>query len=142
MRRAALAIPLVLAAALVGCAGQQGASNADDLSGEQKAVAQVVDDLSEAGLAGEAKDICNTIFAPEVADALKQGNSDCQEAVDNQLEDASNFDLDIEKITIDGTTATVVVTSEFDGEELPRTLTLEKSNNAWRIAGISGGEPG
>ncbi|HWV88294.1 MAG TPA: hypothetical protein VNZ62_22805 [Capillimicrobium sp.] len=139
MRSAVLALAAAAALLVAGCAGQQSSNNADDYSGEQKAVAQVVDDLAEAGMKGEASDICNTLFATEVADALNQGNRNCQDAVSDQLEDASSFELDVVSVEVTGDAATAVVRSEFDGTEEDRTLTFEKANGTWRIAGLDGG---
>ena len=136
MRTAVLASAAAVAALVAGCAGQQTSNNADDYSGEQKAVAQVIDDLAEAGMKGEAGDICNTLFTSELADALNQDNRNCRDAVSDQLEDASSFSLDVERIEVSGDTATAVVRSDFDGTEEPRTLRFQKVNDTWRIAGL------
>lgn len=139
MRPAAALLPAALAAALlVGCAGQTTTKNAKDYDGDQKAVAQVIDDLSAAGSDGDAKEICSAVFAPEVADALKQGAEDCTSVVEDQLTDANVFDLDVTSIAVDGDSATAVVESEFDGTDEPRTLTFAKVGNGWRLAGIAG----
>ena len=136
MRSAVLALATVAALLLAGCAGQQTSNNADDYTGDQKAVAQVVDDLADAGMKGKAADICNTLFSTEVADALSQGNRNCQDAVSDQLDDASSFKLDVVRVEVSGDTATAVVRSQFDGTEEPRTMRFEKANGTWRIAGL------
>ena len=136
MRSAVIALAAAAAVLVAGCAGQQTSNNADDFSGEDKAVAQVVDDLAEAGMKGEAGDICNTLFTAEVADALNQGNRNCQDAVSDQLDDASSFKLDVVRVEVSGDTATAVVRSQFDGTEEPRTMRFEKANGTWRIAGL------
>ncbi len=140
MRVTAL-LPAALAASLLaGCAGGTSTSdNAKDFRGDQKAVAEVVDDFAKAGKDRDAKEICTTIFAKDVAAKLKQGTDDCEDVVKNQLDDASNYDLDVKKIAVDGTTATAQVESQFDGEDALRTLTFVKDGQAWRIASISGG---
>jgi len=140
VRSAVIALAAAAAVLVAGCAGQQTSNNADDFSGEDKAVAQVVDDLAEAGMKGEAGDICNTLFTAEVADALNQGNRNCQDAVDDQLDDASSFELDVVKVDVTGDTATAVVRSEFDGTEEDRALSFQKVNGTWRIAGLDGGD--
>ncbi len=56
--------------------------------------------------------------------------------VKNQLKDASDFNLDVKKITVNGNDATATVQSQFNGDDTLRTLTLVKDANAWRIASM------
>ena len=134
----ALAAVVVLA----GCSSQSSSKAADDYSGAQKDVVTVVDDLINNASKKDAKEICTTVFASELADRIKGGSSQgCVDAVDDQLDDASNWDLDVVEngVTVSGDTATVKTTSDFDGKTTTRTLTLAKQDNDWRITGIEGG---
>ena len=132
-----LAIPAVLAAALLaGCAGQPVADNADDFEGEERAVAEVIDDLSSAGSDRDAAGICATILTEEVSAALKQGSSDCEDVLEDQLSDASDFELDVKSISIDGDTATAEVEGPVNGEEVVQTLTFERQGEQWRLAAL------
>jgi hypothetical protein len=135
---AALAAVVVLA----GCSSQSNSKAADDYSGVQKDVVTVVDDLINNASKKDGKEICTTVFATELADQLRQGAKDCTDAVNDQLDDASNWDLDVVKngVTVNGDTATVKTTSDFDGKTTQRTLTLSKQDNDWRITGIEGGD--
>jgi hypothetical protein len=133
----ALAAVVVLA----GCSSQSSSKAADDYSGVQKDVVTVVDDLINNASKKDGKEICTTVFATKLADQLRQGAKDCTDAVNDQLDDASNWDLDVVKngVTVNGDTATVKTTSDFDGKTTQRTLTLSKQDNDWRITGIEGG---
>jgi hypothetical protein len=138
VRSPALALPAALVATLLaGCAGSTSNKSADDFQGDQKAVAQVIDDLGNAGSKRDAKEICNTIFSRSVADKLKSGNRDCEDVVKDQLKDASDFDMTVKKVTVAGNDATASVQSQFNGDDTLRTLSLVKAGNAWRIASIA-----
>jgi predicted outer membrane protein len=138
VRLSPFVLPAALAATLLAGCGASTSNNADDFQGDQKAIAQVVDDLEGAAKGGrpDTKEICNTIFAKAVADKLTQGNDDCQDAVKRQLKDASDFDVAVKKITVSGTTATASVVSTVDGDDATQTLRFVKDGNAWRIAGL------
>jgi hypothetical protein len=129
-------LALLAAAVLAGCSGQTSSNSADDFSGDQKAVAQVIDDLSSAGSDGDAKEICDTLLSRELSSQLQQGARDCQDVIDDQLSDANTFDLEVTEIEIDGDAATARVESTFDGEDVLRTLRLERDGQAWRLVGI------
>jgi hypothetical protein len=136
VRLTAFVLPAALAATLLAGCGASTNNSAEDFKGDQKSVAQVVDDLGKAVKKRDAKEICNTIFATSVADKLKQGNTDCVAAVKNQVKDASSFDVSVKKVAISGTNATAVVTSTVDGKDATQTLKLVKDGNAWRIASL------
>lgn len=133
----AVILALLAALALAGCSGQKKNDSAADFNGDQKAVAQVVDDLSNAGSDKNTKEICGTIFAPEVADQLKQGDNDCQSVVEEQLKDANAFDLDVTSVKVTGDTATARVTSKYDGQDEVKTLRFRKDGQAWRLVGLA-----
>jgi hypothetical protein len=139
VRLPAFVLPAALAATLLAGCGATTSNNADDFQGDQKSIAQVVDDLEKAAKGGrpDTKEICNTIFATAVADKLKQGNEDCQDAVKRQLKDASDFDVEVKKITVNGNAATASVVSTVNGDDATQTLSFVKDGNAWRIAGLS-----
>lgn len=138
MRRL-LAPLLVLLAAVVltGCAGQRSNGSAKRYQGEAKAVAQVVDDLAQAGKKGDAKAICTSVFSTEVAAKLTQGTRDCQGVVQQQLKAANVFNLDVKAIKVTGSTATARVSSKFDGRDQLRRLSFRKQGLTWRLVSMS-----
>jgi len=122
---------------LTGCSAQSKSKEADDYSGDQKAVVTIVDDLANNASKKDAKEICTGVLATSLADKLKSGTDDCADVISDQLDDASNYDIDVTKVTVTGNTAQVVVNSTFGtNDDTPRTLTLAKQDNDWRITGI------
>jgi hypothetical protein len=128
-------------AVLAGCASQSTSKAASDYSGTEKDVVSVVDDLINNASKKDGKEICTTILADDLAAKLKSGDKDCADAVNDQVDEASNFNLDVVKdgVSVTGNTATVKTTSDFDGKKTPRTITLAKQGTAWHITGIEGG---
>jgi outer membrane PBP1 activator LpoA protein len=138
VRSAALLLPAAVTAVLLaGCGGSTSDTGVSDFSGDQKSVAQVVVDLAKAGKKADAKEICNTIFAPATAAKLVRGSDDCVDVVKDQLKDASDFDVTVKKVTINGSTAVATVQSTVNGNDALQTLNLVKSGNAWRIASLA-----
>jgi hypothetical protein len=139
MRRLSAPLLALLAAGLLaGCSGQAANKAADEYKGDEKAVATVIDDFANAGQKGDAKEICNAVFAKEVADRLKQGTKDCQDVVADQLGDANSFKLDVKSVKVNGDTATANVTSPFDGKDQSRVLTFRKEGTTWRLLSMGG----
>jgi hypothetical protein len=137
VRLPAFVLPAVLAATLLAGCGATTTNNAGDFQGDKKAIAQVVDDLQKAAKGrADTKEICNTIFAKTVADQLKQGSDDCQDAVRRQLKDASDFDVSVKTVTVNGNSATASVVSKVNGDDATQTLQFVKDGKAWRISGI------
>jgi len=140
--------PPALLATLAGCAVVFGActssttsNSASDFQGPQKAVAQVVDDFSSAGSDRDANKICEEFLAPSLIQAIqKASKTTCSNALDNRLDDADSFKLDVDKITINGDQATVTVTSDVGGSgdgDRRDTLQLQRIGNNWKIAQLS-----
>jgi preprotein translocase subunit SecF len=137
VRLPAFVLSAALAAALLAGCGSTTSNNAGDFQGDKKSIAQVVDDLQKAAKGRpDTKEICNTIFAKAVAQKLQQGSDDCQDAVTRQLKDASDFDISVKTITVNGTTATASVVSKVNGNDATQTLQFVKDGSAWRISGI------
>ena len=115
---ASLLSALGAVAVLAGCSSQSTSKAADDYSGTQKDVVSVVDELINNAAKKDGKEICTTVLADDLANKLRSGTHDCADVVNDQLDDASNFDLDVAKngVTVTGDTATVKTTSDFIGD--------------------------
>jgi uncharacterized lipoprotein YmbA len=61
--------PALAALLLVGC-GAGTESSTEAFSGEDKRVAQVIEDLQTAGANGEAEEICSRILSAQLVDQL------------------------------------------------------------------------
>ena len=126
----ALATRAVTAAALAGC-GAQTQSSAEDVQGAEREVAQLVDDLQEAGTQGDAEEICGRILATELLNSIREGDSDCVEEMDKALADANDFELQVLDVSISGTTARAQVRQGDDGRT--GTLAFERDGDSWRV---------
>jgi hypothetical protein len=134
MRRSLAAVPLVLAALAAGCAGSS--SSANDFEGEQKRVADVVEKLQSAGETGDAKEICDEVLARSLADQIKAAGSTCEQEMDKAIKDADDFDLEVEKVSLDGNTATAEVKGRDRGADRVRTFEFERDGSNWRVTSL------
>jgi hypothetical protein len=132
IRLAALLVALPLA---LGACGQAQKDSAKDFTGEQKAVAQTVEDLQKASRKGDEGKICTDLLAPALVAKIKTASKDtCEQALNDALRDADAFELQVKKVAVNGTTATATVTSDTGPKDRTDTLQLEKVGNTWKIA--------
>jgi hypothetical protein len=134
MRRAFLAVP-VIALLVSGCgAATKTQESKFESSPDQAQVAKVVDDLSAAGAARNAAKICNEILAKQLVDELKAAGGNCVDEMDRAIKDASDYDLQVTEVKVNGTTATATVRQGDDGKTA--TFTFVKEGNAWRASAL------
>lgn len=126
-----LVIPVLL---LPGCGGSGSgtASSAEDFQGEQRAVAQVFDDLSEAAQDRDGQAVCRSLLSRRLA---RQLGERCAERLDSQLADASELDLVTKRVSIEGRRATATVESLVGGETRTQRVPLVREGPAWRLDG-------
>ncbi|HET6505480.1 MAG TPA: nuclear transport factor 2 family protein [Baekduia sp.] len=133
-------LPVLVAAALtLSACGQTSKDSAKDFQGQQKAVAQTVENLQSAASKGDRDKICDQILAADLVAQIKKANptATCADALKDPLKDADSFELQVKKVTIDGTTATALVESDAAGKKKQTdTLTLTKVGKAWRISSL------
>jgi hypothetical protein len=136
MRRL-LVIPAAAALiALSGC-GSTATSNSDvKFTGAQKDVADVVERLSTAGRRRDAKTICDDILAKQLLAELKTAGGDCETEMKNAIEDASDYDLQVRSVKVNGSNATAQVRQGDDGKVA--TFTFVKEAGAWRASALGG----
>jgi hypothetical protein len=132
IRLAALLVALPLT---LGACGQAQKDSAKDFTGEQKAVAQTVEDLQKASRKGDEGKICDDLLAPALVTKIKTASKDtCEQALHDALRDADTFELQVEKVAVDGSTATATVTSDTGPKDRTDTLELVKDGGAWKIS--------
>jgi hypothetical protein len=125
-----VALPLVLSAC-----GQASKDSAKDFKGDQQAVAQTVEDLQTASKRGDGKKICSSLLAPALVAQIKTSSkAACDKAVKDALKDADSYEMQVQKVTITGTTAAAVVKSEASDQHRIDTLQLVKDGGAWKLA--------
>jgi hypothetical protein len=135
MRATSLAAVL-LALFLSACAGTQRTNSADKFKGDQGQIAQLVDDLAKAGSRGDARTICSEILASELVDELKRAGGDCVTEMDRAIKDASDYDLQVLNVKINGTTATAQVRQGKTGKVA--TFSFVKEKPGWRASALGG----
>jgi hypothetical protein len=129
-----VALPLVL-----GACGQSAKDSASDFQGDQKAVAETVEELQTASRKNDGAKICTTLLAPAlVAQVKKASGGDCEKGIEDALSDADSFELQVQKVTISGNKASAVVKSEGADEDRVDTLNLVKDGRVWKVATLGG----
>jgi hypothetical protein len=134
MRRSLAALPLVVAALASGCTGS--ASSTSDFQGEQKQVADVVEKLQSAGETGDAKEICEQLLAKSLADEIRAAGSSCEQELEKAIDDADDFDLEVESVEITGNTATARVKGRDRGADRVVTFEFEREGSSWRATSL------
>ena len=134
MKRLLAIIPALL---LAGCgAAPAEPSSADKFQGEQRAVAQKVEELQDAGAKNEPQRICSDILAQALVQQLEAAGADCTAEMRKAIEDADDYELDVRKVTISGSTATVTVRRGDDGPT--QTMEFTREGDEWRATSLSG----
>jgi hypothetical protein len=134
MPRAVLAVPLVLAVLASGCGAS--ASSAGDFEGEEKRVAEVVEKLQSAGETGDAAEICDEVLAEQLRQEIQAAGASCEQELDKAIEDADDFELEVEDVTISGDSATAKVRGEDRGEERVRDFEFVREGSDWRATSL------
>ena len=134
----ALVAALSAGVLMVGCGDDDDNvnNNADDYSGEDAEVAQLVDDFANAGRDGDGDRVCGEIFTEELTKNVESaaGQSCPTEVEDNLTE--GEYELEVNTLKVSGDTATVTVTDEDDNKSV---LHIEKAGADWRIARVTAG---
>ena len=131
MRRAVLAVLLL---PLAGCAAQSSTSG--KFKGQGQDVAKVVADLSAAGRTSNAAKICDDILAKELVQQLRAAGGDCQTEMKAAIQDATDYDLQVADVQVNGSRATAKVRQGKDGKVV--TFTFVKENGGWRATSLGG----
>jgi Putative lumazine-binding len=130
-----LAALLVASALALGACGQSSKDSAKDFQGDQKAVAQAVEDLQHAGSKRDAGKICSDLLAPALVTQIRRASSQtCDDALKDTLADADAFELQVQKVTITGDRAVAVVKSEAPDSSRVDRLELVKVGDRWKLA--------
>jgi outer membrane PBP1 activator LpoA protein len=132
-------LPVLVAATLtLSACGQSAKDSSGDFKGDQKAVAQTVEDLQSATSKNDRDKICDEILAADLVAKIKSASKQsCPDALKDALRDSDTNELQVKKVAIDGTTATATVESDAGGDkDRTDTLTLTKSGDGWRISGL------
>ena len=128
-------LPLALALALAGCA--QTPTSTNDFKGDEKAVAQTIEDLQSDAQGRKPGEICSNLLSRELADTVKSAGNDCTSEMEKITTDADDFELEVTDVTITGTTATAKVEARRDGKKnAVTTFTLVQEDGDWRLSDL------
>ena len=127
---------LLASVALAGCGAQAEQSSAEKFQGEDRAVAQKIEDLQDAGEGRKPEDICSEILASSLVRQLEAAGVKCADEMKKAIDDADDFDLDVQKVTVSGSTATADVRRGDDGPTV--TMEFATENGQWRATSLSG----
>jgi hypothetical protein len=134
MPRLLLATLAATVLATAGC-GQQGSQDTSDrFQGQQRLVANTVEDLQSAAEDSDEGKICRDLLARSLADRLARGAGGCQATVAAALEDTDSNELDVRSVRITGERATARVRLETGDRDRVAGVDLVRERNGWRIA--------
>ena len=132
MRRSLRPLPLLLAAVIAGCG--QAQSSAGDFEGAEKDVADTIEQLQTSAESRKPEDVCSDLLARGLVEKLESSGSDCVDEMEKLLGDADDFELDVTKVTITGTTASATVKARRGGRDgALTTFALEREDKTWRL---------
>jgi hypothetical protein len=138
MRALLRLLPIVLVAALAGCAQQETPSN--DFKGSEKAVAETIEDLQSNAQSRKPGAICSDVLSTDLAAKLKTAGSDCTSEMEKIAGDADDYQLQVTDVTINGTNATATVESRRGGEtDAKTTFSLVREDGDWRLSDFGAG---
>lgn len=135
-------LALVAAVALAGC-GASDEDSAGDFSGEERLVANTIEDLADAGRENDGTEICSLLSERLVATVRRAAAGDpCADAIEDAVRDADSFDIDVVDVTVDGTAASAVIESTANDEEIRETFGLVKQGPRWVVDALGSGPRG
>jgi hypothetical protein len=135
-RASAILAAAVAAAVLGGCA--QASSSKDstaNFTGEQRLVANTVEDLQSAGAKGDQGTICRQLLARDLVQSIARGGT-CERRVDAALKDTDTYDLTVQSVALAGTKATARVKTENGAKDKTATLGLLKEAGRWKVSDL------
>jgi hypothetical protein len=140
MLRFALPLAAIVAVAVTGCAAQTTSNDSSGkFRGEQRLVANTVEDFESAAAKGDQDQICRELLAKALIAQLAQHGGTCENAVDGALKDSDSFGLTVESVRIADAQATARVKADRGKKDVLRDLTLVKEGPGWRISAFGAG---
>jgi hypothetical protein len=133
MKRLLAIIPVLF---LAGCGAAAEPSSVEKFKGDERAVAQKIEDLQQAGDRRDPEQICTEILAKSLVTQLEAAGVTCEDEMRKAIEDADDYQLDVREVTISGTTATAEVQRGEDGPT--ETMEFTREGSEWRATALSG----
>jgi hypothetical protein len=127
--------PLAVSLALAGCGAEQSDDDLDRFRGEQRAVADQVEELQSAGEGNQPEDICSNILSRQLVDELEAAGADCAQEMEKAIEDSDEFDFVVREVTVSGNQAEAVVRQGDDGPQT--TMQFVREGGQWRATSLN-----
>jgi hypothetical protein len=135
LHRPLLPLAAVALIAVAGCAGTStNKDSTDKFKGDQRLVANAVEDFESAASKGDQSKVCRESLAKALVAQYAQRGGTCERAVDAALKDTDSFGLTVESVAIDGTSATARVKADRGDHDVMQTIGLVKQGQDWRIS--------
>jgi hypothetical protein len=140
MLRTVLPLAAIVAVAVSGCASQTSSNDSSGkFRGEQRLVANTIEDFESAASKGDQDQICRELLAkPLVANYARRGGT-CAKVVDEVLRDTDSFGLTVESVRIAAAQATARVKADRGNKDAIRSMALVKEGTSWRISAFGTG---
>jgi ketosteroid isomerase-like protein len=127
------ALRLLLAAVLAGSALAAGCGTDDER--EVRATLQA---FADATARKDYQRLCDDLLSPELVEQVRNVNLPCEVALRTGFEDVENPRIEVQRVTIDGDTASARVRSTASNQEPSiDTVRLVKVDGEWRIASLA-----
>jgi len=138
LRKLAAVALFSVAVPAAGCGAQTTQDSATRFTGEQRAVAQTIEDLQAAGAKRDEGKICDRLLAQNLVRAIAAKHKTCANGLGDSLDDVDTFEVQVVRggVTISGATAKVKVSSEHGSVKRADTLTLVKEKGRWKLSGL------
>ena len=137
LRRSLTPLALVAVIGLAGCtAGGGDTDSSSRFTGAQAQVAEVVEDLQEAGERKDAERICTQVLSRSLVQELSSAGTSCQQEMTRAIADATDFDLSVQRVAVSGASATAVVRRGDAGRTA--TLRFVREDGRWKADALGG----
>jgi hypothetical protein len=135
MLRTLLPLGAIVAVAVAGCASRTTTNDSSGkFRGEQRLVANTIEDFESAASKGVQDQICRDLLARSLVVRYTEHGGSCEGAVDGALKDTDSFGLTVESVRITDTDATARVKADRGKNDVLRTINLVKEGPGWRIS--------
>jgi hypothetical protein len=129
-----VAIAAVVALGVAGCT--TASTTSSKFTGAKAQVAQVVADLQQAGQRKDAQKICTQILSQDLVRQLSDAGTSCQVEMKKAVDDADDYNLTVQSVTVTGNRATAVVKRGSDGPTA--TFRFVREGGGWRATSFGG----
>ena len=130
MRTCAPGTLLAAALVLAGCGAAPSSSG--DFEGDREEVAEAIEEIQSAAQRREADRLCRDLLSRRLRDAVAAGGTSCDSEVEKATEDADAYELEVQDVTVTGTTASARVKGEAGERDVTRTFRMVKEDGRWR----------